>query len=51
MMTKLEELKLALDRADEVSDKALDEWGKAEAAWGESFDAYEAEQNRLNKED
>ena len=55
MMTKLEELKLELDKADDARDKALDVRGKAYNAFtkfydafAEARDAYKAEQNRLN---
>jgi hypothetical protein len=56
-MTKLEELKLERDKAEEAIEKAEEERDKAVAAYDraddECFKAYKAyrdEQNRLNKE-
>jgi hypothetical protein len=58
MMTKLEELKLACDKANKVWSTALDSWVKADYdlvkannARDKAGNAYQAEQDRLNKED
>ena len=45
-MTKLEELKLAWDRAAEEWNRSVEEWGKAEEVWGKARDAYWVEQNK-----
>tara|TARA_R110000822_G_scaffold125047_1_gene259598 strand:+ start:292 stop:465 length:174 start_codon:yes stop_codon:yes gene_type:complete len=57
-MTKLEELKLACDKANKVWSTALDSWVKADYdlvkannARDKAGNAYQAEQDRLNKED
>ena len=57
-MTKLEELKLACDKANKVWDKALDAWlkanyklDKANDARAKANGAHQTEQNRLKQED
>ena len=55
-MTKLEELKLAADKANKVWDKAYDAWinandalGKANDARAKAGNAYRDEQDRLKQ--
>ena len=55
MMTKLEELKLACDKANKVWGKSLDAWVKADYklvkpndARAKANGAYQAEQNKRN---
>ena len=57
-MTKLEELKLACDKAADEWGNALDAWCKANDALGKANDArakangaHQTEQNKRNKED